>query len=130
MIRKMGGIQRNNNIPVLVGNGKIAIKDSDKAEMLVEAFVKVRSNDNITDNMKKYREQKVKENDHIYEKKVRLDSIFTLYELKRALVGVKHTSPGKDEICYEMIKQLSDGSLNIILRLFNQIWDSGNIPVN
>ncbi|XDV47667.1 hypothetical protein PO909_017241 [Leuciscus waleckii] len=134
MIRKMGGIQRNINIPVLVGNGKIAIKDSDKAEMLVEAFVKVHSNDNITDNMKKYREQKVKENEHIYEKKIpsgsRLDSIFTLYELKRALVGVKHTSPGKDEICYEMIKQLSDGSLNIILRLFNKIWDSGNIPVN
>lgn len=134
MIRKMGGIQRNINIPVLVGHGKIAIKDSDKAEMLVEAFVKVHSNDNITDNMKKYREQKVKENEHIYEKKIpsgsRLDSTFTLYELKRALVGVKHTSPGKDEICYEMIKQLSDGSLNIILRLFNKIWDSGNIPVS
>ncbi len=45
MIRKMGGVQRNNNIPVLVNNGKIAIKDSDKVEMLVETFVKVHSNE-------------------------------------------------------------------------------------
>ncbi len=89
MIRKMGGIQRNNNIPVLVNNGKIAIKDSDKVEMLVETFVKVHSNENISDNMRKYREQKVRENAHIYVKKNPsgsvLDSEFTLYELKRAL---------------------------------------------
>lgn len=40
-----------------------------------------------------------------------LDSEFTLYELKRALSGVKHTSAGINDICYEMIKQLSDFSL-------------------
>lgn len=53
-------IQRNNNIPVLVNNRKIAIKDSDTAEMLVETFIKVHSNKNISENMRKYREQKVR----------------------------------------------------------------------
>lgn len=47
MIRKMGGIQRNNNIPVLVENENITI-----TEMLVEAIVKVYSNGNITDDMR------------------------------------------------------------------------------
>ncbi|KAI7808137.1 hypothetical protein IRJ41_016520 [Triplophysa rosa] len=134
MIRKMGGIQRNNNIPVLVNNGKIAIKDRDKAEMLVETFVKVHSNENISENMRKYREQKVRENAHIYVKKnpseSMLDSEFTLYELKRVLVGVKYTSPGKDDICYEMIKHLSELSLSMILRLFNKIWETGNLPAD
>lgn len=131
MIRKMGGIQRYNNIPMLVSNGINAIKDSDKAEMLVEAFVKVHSNDNMSENMRKYRELKVRKNAHIYGKNptaIMLDSEFTLYELKRALSGVRNTSPGKDDICHEMIKQLSDFSLNMILKLYNKIWESGNIP--
>uniref|UniRef100_A0A8C1XU29 Uncharacterized protein n=1 Tax=Cyprinus carpio TaxID=7962 RepID=A0A8C1XU29_CYPCA len=134
MIRKMGGIQRNNNIPVLVNNGKIAIKDSDKAVMLVEAFVMVHSNDNISGNMTKYSEQKVRENAYIFVKKnpsgSLLDIEFTLYELKRALTGGKNTSPGKDDICYEMIKHLSDLSLSTILRLFNKIWETGNLPAD
>lgn len=72
MIRKMGGIQRNYNIPVLVNNDKITVSDNDKAEMLAEAFVMVHSNTNITDSMRKYREEKVRENIHIFEKRLRL----------------------------------------------------------
>lgn len=57
-----------------------------------------------------------------------LDVKFTLYELKRALAGVRQTSPGKDEICNEMIKHLSDASLSIILSLFNKICELGKLP--
>lgn len=71
MIRKMGGIQRNYNIPVLVNNDKIAVSDNDKAEMLVEAFVMVHSSTNISDSMRKHREEKVRENIHIFKKKDR-----------------------------------------------------------
>ncbi len=84
--------------------------------------------------MRKYREQKVRENAHIYLKKnpsgSMLDSEFTLYELKRALAGLKHTSPGKDDICYELIKQLLVLSLSMNLRLFNKIWETGNLPAD
>lgn len=48
--------------------------------------------------------------------------------MKRVLQGVRHTSPGKDDICYEMIKHLSDVSLNFILLLFNKIWEIGKLP--
>lgn len=57
-----------------------------------------------------------------------LDAKFTLYELKRVLTDIKQTSPGRDEICYEMIKQLSDHSLNIILSLYKKVWDLGKLP--
>ncbi|MGL5578150.1 MAG: RNA-directed DNA polymerase, partial [Fusobacteriaceae bacterium] len=134
MIRKMGGIQRNYNIPVLVNNDKIAVSDDDKAEMLAEAFVMVHSSTNISDSMRKHREEKVRENIHIFEKKNETGSTleldFTLYELKRAIAGVKQTSPGKDEICYEMIKHLSDESLGVVLSLFNKIWKTGIMPVD
>jgi len=39
--------------------------------MLVKAFVKVHSNENISDNLRKYREQKVKENVHMKEESIR-----------------------------------------------------------
>lgn len=54
-----------------------------------------------------------------------LDNEFSLYELKRAIIGAKETSPGKDDVCYEMVKHLSDTSLYILLWLFNRIWDKG-----
>lgn len=44
-----------------------------------------------------------------------------MYEMKRALSGVRKTSPGKDEICVELIKKLSEKSLKIILGLFNRV---------
>lgn len=37
-----------------------------------------------------------------------LDADFTLFELKRALIGVKNTSPGRDGICYKMTEEISD----------------------
>lgn len=108
MIRKMGGIQRNTSILVLIDNNTIAVNDSDKAEILVETFVKVHSNANVSEDMRRYREQCVMDNDRIFVKKNpdggTLDSDFTLYGMKRALVGIKQTSPGKDGICYEVIK--------------------------
>lgn len=57
-----------------------------------------------------------------------MDAVFTLYELKQALEGVNHTSPGKEEVCYEMIKHVSDNGLNVILRLYNEIWRQGRLP--
>ena len=57
-----------------------------------------------------------------------LDADFSIYELKMALGGVKHTSPGRDEICYVMIQHLSDRSLKVVLNLFNKIWNAGKLP--
>lgn len=36
-----------------------------------------------------------------------LNVSFSLFELKRVLVGARATSPGKDEICYKMVENLN-----------------------
>ncbi len=51
-----------------------------------------------------------------------------MYELNQALAGVRNTSPGKDEICNEVIRYLSDKSKNILLYLFNRVWKLGKLP--
>lgn len=61
--------------------------------LLAETFAKVHSNKNISEEIKRYRDQKLTENPQILEKKVpsgcKLDAEFTLFELKKSLLGVK-----------------------------------------
>lgn len=60
-IRKMGGINRNQTFPVLKNDeGRIAVTDNEKAEMLAKVFVKVHSDDNVSEDIKKSRNQKKK----------------------------------------------------------------------
>jgi potassium voltage-gated channel Eag-related subfamily H protein 8 len=52
-----------------------------------------------------------------------------LFELKQALAGVRNTSPGKDEICYKMVVNLTPQAQMGILQLFNRVWESGTLPL-
>ncbi len=69
MIRKMGWIQPNREIPVLISEGKQVISNSEKVEVLVKNFVKVHSNRNISEEMRLCRENKMKENPNILEQR-------------------------------------------------------------
>ncbi|MGL5710890.1 MAG: hypothetical protein ACRCW9_08655 [Cetobacterium sp.] len=53
MIRRMGGIRKNFNMPVLMKGDEIAITNKEKAEMLVEIFVKVNSSSNLTERLRR-----------------------------------------------------------------------------
>lgn len=57
-----------------------------------------------------------------------LDVEFSLVELKSAIGGANQTSPGKDEVYYNMIKNLSDTSLNIILHLYYKSMEDRETP--
>ena len=53
---------------------------------------------------------------------------FTLMELKEALRKSGETAAGSDNIHYQLLKHLPESSLNILLRVFNQVWESGVFP--
>lgn len=57
MIRKMGGIQRDYNTPVLEYNNRQIISESGKAEVFAETLVKVHSNSNSSEDVRKARDQ-------------------------------------------------------------------------
>lgn len=100
----MGGIQRCNNLPVFISDGKQIVSNSEKAEELVRTFIKVHSNGNISNKLRRH-----------------MGAMFDRKEERCfwiLLVGLKHTSPGKDKVCYEVIRNLSDISLNIYFKTF------------
>lgn len=128
MIRKLGGIHKSNSLPLL-NNGE-------KAELLAEILVRVHSINNISQEMKIYREhtvvlertQKLWSKESLPLTPLMQNSLCILCELNRALRGAKQTSPGIDDTCYSMIKSLSEKSLEVILCLFNKIWNAGRLP--
>ncbi|CAG4925468.1 unnamed protein product [Colias eurytheme] len=63
--------------------------------------------------------------DHNY---FRIDSFFSLYELKGVLSNVKDSTPGLDGIPYSFLKNLGDTALQYYLDIINNIMLSGNIP--
>ena len=40
----------------------------------------------------------------------------------------KHSSPGEDRISFEMLQHLPNKCLKIILKLYNQVYLSGQLP--
>jgi hypothetical protein len=56
--------------------------------------------------------------------------IFSLHELKSVLVTCTDSSPGPDEIHYQLIKHLPENSLEILLKVYNRIWTTGDFPAS
>lgn len=53
---------------------------------------------------------------------------FTKTELNRSLRKFNLSAPGKDQICYTMISNLSDTAKDILLELYNRVWEEGKLP--
>jgi len=58
----------------------------------------------------------------------RINQAFTLKELISAVQDAKNTTPGPDNLYYEMFKHLSTKSLEVMLQLFKKIWFTDKIP--
>ena len=57
-----------------------------------------------------------------------LDLPFSMYGLRRAIPSTRHSAPGKDDICYCMLDNMDNRSLQVILKLINKVWELGEIP--
>ena len=53
---------------------------------------------------------------------------FTMYELREALRRSGDTAAGLDNVHYQFLKHLPDTCLNILLKVYNHVWESGNFP--
>ena len=56
------------------------------------------------------------------------NSKFSYSELADALSKAHDSSPGPDDIHYQLLKHLPSSSLSILLEIYNSIWATGNIP--
>ena len=51
-----------------------------------------------------------------------------MFELKEALNKSRDTATGLDNIHYQFLKHLPESGLKVLLKVFNQVWESGVFP--
>ena len=120
--------------PLTNTENEIIIDDTKKANLLGKHYHHVSSNNNYSDKFKAIKNQHATENAPLFEKKPSDNEIYniplTFRELKNVIKSKTNSSPGEDDITYEIFKNLPDDALISILDLFNNIWTSGNLPSN
>lgn len=132
MIHCMAGINRGFSIPVLVEGGREVVSNKDKADLLVRSFQQVHSDKNVGRDGLIRRELMLKQegyklnknNDNSYV----INLFFSLHELRRAIRRGRHTTPGRDELGYEIFQHMDDFALEEVLALINTVWGEGSIP--
>jgi len=89
---------------VLDNGNKLVVSNLEKAVLLAQTFEGVHCSCNLTDEARQCRERIIMENPYITEKRGitgdPLDLPFSMFELRRAIMGAHQTTPGKDGVCY------------------------------
>lgn len=109
----------------------MVVSNLEKAEMLLNSLSKVHSSGNISDERRGREETRSVYAAVIQKKEKSEDKYnvpFTLTELRNVLDGCKNSAPGKDEICYSMLRHLSDKGIQKVLDVFNKVWEEGKCP--
>ncbi len=95
-------------------------------------FVKIHKSDNISENGKRGRERTLEQYKELIQSEEyyndQINITFTKTELNRSLRKTKKSAPGMDQICYLMINHLSELSKDVLLKMYNKIWEEGKIP--
>ena len=106
-----------------------ATTKKDIADTLGEAFSTNSANRNYSKEFQNYQEQQEKiklnfksNNNEEY------NNPFNLDELKDAISKSHDTATGPDEIHYQMLKHLPLKSLQTLLDIFNNMWETGKFP--
>ena len=120
--------QTNKKI-VIEKNNTIIRDPADLGEEFGKFFSQVSSNDNYSENFLLHKVEEEFEtlvfppsNDEEY------NGDFILKDLKNALDTCKNTSPGEDDIAYEMLKKLPDIQLNKLLAYYKYLWRNDLFP--
>src|ERR1043165_4764318 len=135
MKRKMNGIVTKTNMPTLTCNGQSSNTNTDKANMLADSFELNSSDDNYRPAFLQHKlvcesvTNFSMDTSSTLEKESDLNQTFAIHELKTTIHEMRSkSSPGPDKITYEMLKKISDISLETILHLYNTIWMNGILP--
>jgi len=140
MAKKMNGVTSHRKICSIEYDGKIVETDEEKANIFAKNFAKISSDENYDSWFKIHKAQVEKDKQNaptagsrictkLDELASSLNDEFNLCELRRAIKETKkHSTPGDDNISYEMLQHLSKRSLSVLLLMYNKVWQDGVFP--
>ena len=127
--RKINGRYNNTTRHALINNGNKIIDTYEISNILGENFARISSNNNLDEHFRNIKVTAEREpinfetlEDIYYNKK------FSMIELEFALSTCNDSAPGKDEICFEMIKNLAPLAKSYLLQFYNHLWIRNLFP--
>uniref|UniRef100_A0A3Q3AL86 Reverse transcriptase domain-containing protein n=1 Tax=Kryptolebias marmoratus TaxID=37003 RepID=A0A3Q3AL86_KRYMA len=128
----MSGNSRDYHFPIIRDNGNMIIDNKSKAELLGKVFAKIHSTENLKDKEKRGHEITLWRNIELIhneeDSEEAINTTFSMIELNKALKSSKKSTPGKNQINYCMLSNLSDVGKEKLLALYNKVWEEGKIP--
>lgn len=142
-IKRMSGVKTKSAIPTLItANSPKCADNQSKADLFAQKFVKDSSSQNYPTNFQIRKAAFEKDNYdrlHQLENQKNFEEIpeihllnkpFEIHTLRATLNKCKNnSSPGEDGIPYEVLKHLPKTSLLTLLKLYNDIWKAGTLPI-
>ena len=129
MLRRISGKRKDKTIKYLVTDSDTITNKTDIAETLATSFAAKSSPDHYQEKFRKIRD-KEKENTLDFEsdneEKYNVD--FSKRELVKSIAQATDSATGPDEIHYQFLKHLPDVSLDLLLLLLNDLWQSQDFP--
>jgi ribonuclease HI len=130
--RKVGAIsgkRKGNTVTRLRLNGQVTAQPLQIANCLARHFSKASNTSAYTPLFQ--RKKRVAEATAVHvnaEDQSQHNTAFSMKEFQDALKTCDGSSPGPDDIHYEMIKQLGEKEQETLLGIYNSIWQQGNYP--
>ena len=129
MVRKIQGKGKSASVNHLKKNNTHVTSKKDIANTLADNFSEKSSSENYSAKFRKIIDQQEKQKlKFTSDNTESYNSKFSLTELTDALSKAHDSSPGPDDIHYQLLKHLPSSSLSILLEIFNSMWATGNIP--
>ena len=132
LIRRLKGKGGGGNVQHLKLSDTVLTTTDEIAQTLAQTFAHNSSADNCLPRFipikHRHEKQKLKFCSEIYNNE-EYNQLFTMEELRRSLNRSRDTVVGPDKIHYHFLKHLSESSLRVLLRAFNKIWQTGQIPL-
>ena len=129
MVRKISGKSVSGAIKHLNKNGNLITDIQGITNVLADTFEYNSSTQHYTPTFQ--REKSARERHKINFTSTGLEdynSSFSMKELRDSLAASHNTTPGSDNIPYELLKHLPQPAIELLLAIFNLIWESGNFP--
>lgn len=127
-VRAIQGCQTSLSIPILKKDNMLISNPPDVVEILASQYEHTSSNINYSDEFKiiKDREESIPLN--ITELNHPINTPITICEFDEVLSDCRGSSPGPDQIHYEMIKNMKSSHKQQLLSGFNKIWSDWTFP--
>ena len=129
MLRRISGKRKDKTIKYLVTDSDTITNKTDIAETLATSFAAKSSPDHYQEKFRKIRD-KEKENtlDFESDNDEKYNVNFSKRELIKSIAQTTDSATGPDEIHYQFLKHLPDVSLDLLLLLLNDLWQSQDFP--